>query len=149
LYLTPLSTPYISHLVNMSTPDSKDFSSKDDKHVDNSKSTDHIPGYIQRATSVTMTPELFDKLYLAPLNTVKGDLRRTFANPTPLAVLGLAMALTPFSCDIMGWRGAGGNGAASIGSYYFMGGLLMIIGAIGEWIMGMLSLPIYEYMSSF
>jgi hypothetical protein len=23
------------------------------------------------------------------------------------------MALTPFSCDIMGWRGAGGNSAAS------------------------------------
>jgi hypothetical protein len=141
----------------MSTLDNKDFSSKDasdlnqgdHKHADDRKSTEQVPGYIQRATSVTMTPELFDKLYLSPLNTVKGDLRKTFANPTPLAVLGLVMALTPFSCDIMGWRGAGGNGAASTGAYYFMGGLLMIIGAIGEWIMGELPLPNCEELSSF
>lgn len=83
-----------------------------------------------------MSPEFFEKLYLSPQNKVHGVLRKTFANPTPLAALGLAMALMPFSCDIMGWRGAGGNGAAGIGSYYFMGGLLMIIGALGEWIIG-------------
>jgi len=29
------------------------------------------------------------------------------------AVLGLAMSDTPLSCDLMGWRAAGGNGAAS------------------------------------
>jgi hypothetical protein len=92
--------------------------------------------HIQRTGSISMSPELFEKFYLSPQNKVSGDLRKTFANPTPLAVLGLVMALTPFSCDVMGWRGAGGNGAASTGSYYFMGGLLMIIGAIGEWIMG-------------
>jgi hypothetical protein len=32
----------------------------------------------------------------------------------------------------MGWRGAGGSGAANIGSYYSFGGILMILGAIGE-----------------
>ena len=83
-----------------------------------------------------MTPELFEKLYLTPEQKVKGELRKTFANPTGLALLGLVMSLFPFSCDIMGWRGAGGNGAASTGSYYFMGGLLMIMGSIGEWILG-------------
>lgn len=52
----------------------------------------------------------------------------------------------------MGWRGAGGNGAASTGRYktsirearltnatgvfFFFGCLLMILGAIGEWILG-------------
>lgn len=37
----------------------------------------------------------------------------------------------------MGWRGAGkANGSASIGAYFFFGGLLMIIGAIGEFITG-------------
>ncbi|KAF2806037.1 uncharacterized protein BDZ99DRAFT_510945 [Mytilinidion resinicola] len=91
---------------------------------------------MHRAPSVTLSPELFEKYYLSPQTPVHGSLRKTFANPTPLAVLGLAMALTPFSCDVMGWRGAGGNGAASIGSYYFMGGMLMVIGSIGEWIMG-------------
>ncbi|KAK3171241.1 hypothetical protein OEA41_003325 [Lepraria neglecta] len=61
---------------------------------------------IQRAGSIALTPELFEKIYLTPQNTVKGDLRKTFGNPTPL------------------------------GSYYFMGGLLMIIGGTLEWVLG-------------
>lgn len=55
----------------------------------------------------------------------------------------------------MGWRGAGGNGAAStgnekhsaregpkpllrcgIGAFFFFGCLLMILGSVGEWIVG-------------
>jgi uncharacterized protein len=32
----------------------------------------------------------------------------------------------------MGWRGAGGNGAASIGWYLFAGGMLMVLGGVGE-----------------
>jgi len=36
----------------------------------------------------------------------------------------------------MGWRGAGGGGAAGTGTYYFFGGLLMILGSVGEWIIG-------------
>jgi succinate-acetate transporter protein len=36
----------------------------------------------------------------------------------------------------MGWGGAGGNGAATIGLYYFFGGMLQIIGSILEWFIG-------------
>lgn len=36
----------------------------------------------------------------------------------------------------MGWRGAGGGGAATIGTYYFFGGMLQIFGAFLEWIIG-------------
>lgn len=36
------------------------------------------------AASITMTPELFEKLYLSPQGRVKGDLRQTFGNPTPM-----------------------------------------------------------------
>jgi succinate-acetate transporter protein len=36
----------------------------------------------------------------------------------------------------MGWRGAGGGGAATIGTYYFFGGMLQVLGAILEWIIG-------------
>lgn len=39
---------------------------------------------VRTATSVNMSPELFEKLYLSPENRVKGDLRRTFGNPTPV-----------------------------------------------------------------
>lgn len=36
----------------------------------------------------------------------------------------------------MGWRGAGGSGASDIGAYFFFGGLLMILGSLGEFIIG-------------
>jgi len=32
----------------------------------------------------------------------------------------------------MGWRGAAGNGAATIGTYFGFGGVLMILGSVGE-----------------
>ena len=48
------------------------------------------------------------------------------------AVSGFLLSLTPLSCTLMGWRGAGGNGAANIGVYLGFGGVLMILGAVGE-----------------
>jgi hypothetical protein len=40
--------------------------------------------HIRTAGSISISPELFEKLYLSPKNEVKGDLRKTFGNPTPL-----------------------------------------------------------------
>jgi hypothetical protein len=91
---------------------------------------------ITTSGALSISPELFEKIYLSPPNRVSGDLRKTFANPTPLAIGGFLIALTPLSCDLMGWRGAGGNGAASVGSFFFFGGLLMILGSIGEFFFG-------------
>ena len=48
------------------------------------------------------------------------------------ALLGFLLSLTPLSCDLMGWRGAGGNGAASTGVYFGFGAIMMLLGAIGE-----------------
>lgn len=39
---------------------------------------------VKTTGAVSMTPELFEKLYLSPQNTVKGELRKTFGNPTPM-----------------------------------------------------------------
>ena len=39
---------------------------------------------IRTAGSISISPELFEKLYLSPENRVTGDLRKTFANPTPM-----------------------------------------------------------------
>ncbi|KAG9497346.1 hypothetical protein J7337_012141 [Fusarium musae] len=109
---------------------------------------------IRSAPSISMSPELFEKLYLTPPNAVKGDLRKTFGNPTPLlvaffddcststadedyrALAGFLLALMPLSCDLMGWRGASHFGAASIPVYFFEGGVLMVISGIMEWILG-------------
>lgn len=46
------------------------------------------------------------------------------------------MSVSPLGFDLMQVGGAGGDGAANTGAYYFMGGLLMIIGCIGEFLLG-------------
>lgn len=38
------------------------------------------------AGSVQISAELFEKLYLTPQTVVKGELRKTFGNPTPMYV---------------------------------------------------------------
>jgi len=91
---------------------------------------------IRTANSLTISPELFEKIYLNPQNDVKGDLRQTFGNPTPLALLGFLLSLSPLSCELMGWRGAGGDGIATVGAYYFIGGFLMSLGGILEFFLG-------------
>jgi len=90
---------------------------------------------IRTAGSISISPELFEKIYLNPQNTVKGDLRKTFANPTPICLIGFLMSLTPLTCDLMGWRGAS-NGAANIGAFYGFGTILMVVGGILEWVLG-------------
>lgn len=50
--------------------------------------------------------------------------------------MGFLIASTPLGCALLGWRGARGGGAATIGVFYFFGGLLQIIGSIMELIIG-------------
>jgi hypothetical protein len=50
--------------------------------------------------------------------------------------MGFLIASAPLGCALMGWRGAGGGGAATIGVFYFFGGMLQIIGSVMEWIIG-------------
>lgn len=52
--------------------------------LDPTESPDTALQKIRTAGSVSIPPELFEKLYLSPQNVVKGDLRKTFGNPTPL-----------------------------------------------------------------
>jgi hypothetical protein len=69
---------------------------------DNSK--DHYNAEEERAAvlnrlrstaSVTIDPELFEKLYLSPPNKVRGDLRKTFGNPTPMSDPMLQLSTKP------------------------------------------------------
>jgi len=39
---------------------------------------------LKTAGSLTISPELFEKIYLSPKNQVSGNLRSTLGNPTPL-----------------------------------------------------------------
>jgi len=120
-----------------SDPLEKDFSNgHNEYHLNNNMDPANALNRIRTTGSLSISPELFEKIYLSPQNRVAGDLRKTFGNPTPLALIGFLLCLTPLSCALMGWRGAGGSGAANIGSYYSFGGILMILGSIGEWIIG-------------
>ncbi|TVY51797.1 Protein alcS, partial [Lachnellula cervina] len=89
----------------------------------------------QTQSSLSISPALFEKLYLSPQNAVKGDLRKTFGNPTPLALVGFTVALAPISIQLMGWRGAMGQ-TATVGATYFFGGMLLMISGLLEFFLG-------------
>ena len=77
-------------------PLEKDFSTQDSHGYSNGANTHHLSdpnmdhgtalNRLRTAGSISISPELFEKLYLSPQNNVKGDLRKTFGNPTPLYV---------------------------------------------------------------
>ncbi|KAF2169514.1 hypothetical protein M409DRAFT_64633 [Zasmidium cellare ATCC 36951] len=87
--------------------------------------------------TMTLSPELFEKIYLSPKGNTKGDLRKTFANPTPIAITGFVVGLLPLSCEFMGWRGSGGTFATqTTTASVFFGGVLLTFGGIGEFFLG-------------
>ena len=50
--------------------------------------------------TMSISPELFERIYLQPKTQVAGELRKTFANPTPLAILGFSVGLFPLSIEL-------------------------------------------------
>jgi uncharacterized protein len=44
--------------------------------------------HIKSSGAMTISPELFEKLYLTPKTAAVGDFRKRFANPTPLGLMG-------------------------------------------------------------
>ncbi|KIW90384.1 uncharacterized protein Z519_09029 [Cladophialophora bantiana CBS 173.52] len=97
------------------------------------------PPSFQDATMVSIPADMFDRMFLKAQSQeppAAKSAQQKFANPTPLSVVGFLLCLSPLSCDLMGWRGAGGNGAASVGAYFFIGGVLMLLGGFLEWVAG-------------
>jgi hypothetical protein len=91
---------------------------------------------IRTADSVSIPLDVFEKLYLNPQQPAAGKLRKTFGNPTPVALVGFLIAATPNACALMGWRGAGGGGGALLCVFIFFGGMLQIIGGTLEFFLG-------------
>ncbi|KAJ6036178.1 hypothetical protein N7540_000457 [Penicillium herquei] len=93
---------------------------------------------IQTAESVLLPipRDAFEKLYLSPKLPTAGNLRRTFGNPTPISLMGFLIAATPAAMETLGWRGSGGNGGAILPVFIFFGGMVQILGGLGEWIIG-------------
>jgi uncharacterized protein len=56
-------------------------------HMDDTVDSEAALRNIRTAGSLSISPELFEKLYLSPKNQVSNNLRSTFGNPTPLQEL--------------------------------------------------------------
>jgi len=65
------------------------------------------------APTMTISPELFEKLYLTPKVPKQG-----FANPTPMGFVGFVISTFTFAMVIMGWGGAGG--LAGVAGIFFV-----------------------------
>ncbi|KAF4621918.1 hypothetical protein G7Y89_g14428 [Cudoniella acicularis] len=91
--------------------------------------------HIKSSGGMTISPELFEKLYLTPKTANAGDFRKRFANPTPLGLMGFVLSALTFGAVNMGWGGATTlDGVAGI--FFFTGPLLLTLACIFEWIMG-------------
>ncbi|KXT04034.1 hypothetical protein AC578_4949 [Pseudocercospora eumusae] len=90
------------------------------------------PRLTHTQTGISISPELFEKLYLQPKDAPQ---YARFANPTPMGLVGFVISTFTFSMILMGWGGASGLPAV-VGIFFFVGPLLLILAAIFNWIMG-------------
>ncbi|KAI8942307.1 hypothetical protein NX059_000386 [Plenodomus lindquistii] len=88
------------------------------------------------AKTVTLTPELYERLFLSPKNATSGSLRTTFGNPTPIGVAGFSVAVLPLGAAFMNWQGSGGLGVAGLTVLIWFGGALLFIAGVGEFLLG-------------
>ncbi|KAK4199584.1 GPR1/FUN34/yaaH family-domain-containing protein [Triangularia verruculosa] len=79
--------------------------------------------------------EEFEKLATI-LRQAQQPRKKNWGDPTPLALAGLVITLTPLSCQLMGWRGADPTGLANNGADFFLGGLLVFLSGIFEFFLG-------------
>ncbi|POS70635.1 hypothetical protein DHEL01_v210971 [Diaporthe helianthi] len=97
---------------------------------------DEEKGHVHRTTTgVTISPELFEKLYFSPKTPHVGDYNRRFANPTALGFVGFGISASTFAMVLMGWGGASGLSPVA-GIFFFTGPILLTFSLIFEWIMG-------------
>ncbi|KAL6246004.1 hypothetical protein RBB50_007157 [Rhinocladiella similis] len=85
--------------------------------------------------AISISPELFEKLYLTPKVPHSGDNIKRFANPTPLGFVGFVISTMTFAMVMMGWGGAEGLSPV-VGIFFFVGPVLLVLTVIFEWIMG-------------
>ncbi|EXJ85853.1 hypothetical protein A1O1_06222 [Capronia coronata CBS 617.96] len=87
------------------------------------------------AGAISISPELFEKLYLTPKVPHAGDNIKRFANPTPLGFVGFVISTMTFAMVSMGWGSAEGLSPV-VGIFFFVGPVLLVLTTIFEWIMG-------------
>ena len=72
------------------------------------------PRPFEEAGVISIPVDMFDRMFSRAYNQETKPVQHKYANPTPLAIVGFLISCSPLSCDLMGWRGAGEHGAASV-----------------------------------
>lgn len=124
---------YISICKTMSSEAREDLPSPGAEEIEINKNK--MEGLSHTATGVTISPELFEKLYLTPKTPHADDSYKKFANITPLGLVGFVISTYTFAMILMGWGGSSGF-YGELGIFYFVAPLLLTISFICEWIMG-------------
>ena len=104
-------------------------------HSASSSGRDDIEKMAPLTHTLSITPELFEKLYLTPKVPRVGDNYKRCANPTPFGFVGFVISTMTFSMVMMGWGGASGL-TPVVGIFFFVGPLLLTLALIFEWLMG-------------
>lgn len=84
-------------------------------------------------TNISLSPELFEKLYLSPKIPHSVSHATRYANATPLGFLGFVISTFTFSMVLMGWGGASGLPAVA-GIFFFTGPVLLLLSVVFLWI---------------
>jgi len=89
-------------------------------------------------TTVTLSPEQFEMLYLQPRDARRSyPLAGTFGNPTPLGISSFLVAHVPLALDLLNLRGAtAASSVAMLGAFYACAGIGLYLACIMEWIIG-------------
>ncbi|EJD05917.1 uncharacterized protein FOMMEDRAFT_26712 [Fomitiporia mediterranea MF3/22] len=93
----------------------------------------------RQLTTVTLTAEQFESLYLQPRNSAgtKNALVGKVGNPTPLGVSAFLLAHMPLSMDLLNFQGAtAASSVAMLGSFYACAGIGLYLACIMEWLIG-------------
>jgi hypothetical protein len=99
------------------------------------KSHNHTLNVTSSHNGMTISPELFEKLYLTPKTPRHGNNVQRFANAVPMGFTGFVISTFTFSMILMGFAGTSSL-AGVVGIFFFTGPVLLGLAAIFEWIMG-------------
>ncbi|KAG9525111.1 hypothetical protein KCU99_g1928, partial [Aureobasidium melanogenum] len=99
------------------------------------KSHNHNLNITSSHNGMTISPELFEKLYLTPKTPRHGNNIKRFANAVPMGFTGFVISTFTFSMILMGFGGTSSL-AGVVGIFFFTGPVLLGLAAIFEWIQG-------------
>ncbi|KAK5939699.1 hypothetical protein PMZ80_008079 [Knufia obscura] len=97
---------------------------------------DYEHNSLTRQMTVALTPEQYERLFFQP-TAAKGDLAKRLGNPTLLGLLGFLVPFSQTMFCLLEFQGASSTSLAGItGTWYFYGGMAMVIAGICEFILG-------------